>query len=50
MTLLARVLGERRVCKLEVMSELLLNVQYTVYCAEHEPLSSALTVLERLVS
>lgn len=46
MAVLARVLGERRICKLQVN---LTSMQCNVYAVEHEPVSSALQVLGKVV-
>ena len=45
----ARVLGERRICKLQV-SSMMVGLQYTIYCAEHEMISSSIQVLAEVVS
>ena len=46
MAVVARVLGERRICKLQVN---LTSMQCTVYAVEHEPVSSSLEVLGKVV-
>ena len=47
MARVARVLGERRICKLEAANG---PFQYTVYCAEHEPIAASLEVVSGVVS
>ena len=47
--MVARVLGERRICKLQV-DLTVTGFQYTVYCVEHEPVSHALQVMAGVVS
>ena len=44
----ARVLGERRVCK--VRTSIHQAFEYVVYCVEHETVSSTLSMMKNLVS
>ena len=44
---LARTLGERRLCKLEVE---LMTLKHYVYCTEHEPLQGVLSHVTSMVS
>ena len=44
---LARTLGERRLCKLEVE---LMTLTHFVYCTEHEPLQGVLSHVTSMVS
>ena len=44
---LARIIGEKRVCKIELE---VVTLPVTVYCIEHELLESALQPLQTVVS
>ncbi len=50
MAYVARLFGERRICKLVVQQCIPMAFEYTVYCAEHETVSAAVGVLARVVS
>ena len=49
MAYIARVLGERRICKCQV-SSMMIGLEHTIYCAEQEKISEVLQVLAGLVS
>ncbi len=50
MAFVARVLGERRICKLQATLVVGAPLQYTIYCAEHETISDSLGALVGVVS
>lgn len=49
MAQMARVLGERRICRMQAQIYGYDNAQYTIYSVEHEPVGNSLGILKNMV-